>query len=217
MADDTALHGLTPPASPNRVALAMARWRRRSQLIKFYRRALPIAIGLVVLTLVGWVGLKGLLDSLPIINPAGATIRVKNPRFYGQDDKGRSFTIGGREAVRQRIDNKELIQLFGPVLKLVTGPDKTLSVDGNLGVYDQATKAVRLTGGVHLVDTGSKFDFHTGEALVDTKTGNISGNSPVQGRSPLGAVAASSYAVYDHGARVQFDGNVRSRIEQRSR
>ncbi|MBS0296523.1 MAG: LPS export ABC transporter periplasmic protein LptC [Proteobacteria bacterium] len=212
-ASDATLSG----PGPRRVAAAMAQWRRRSRLIRFYRRALPVAIGLIFLTMVGWVSIKGLLANLPNLNPAGATIRVKNPQFHGQDDHGRSFTIGGAEAVRQRIDNKEVIQLFSPVLKLATGPEKSLSVDGRLGTYDQASKSVRLTGNVHLVDTGSKADFQTGEALIDTKTGNVTGNSPVTGKSPLGAVSASSYAIYDHGARMEFSGNVRSRIEQRSR
>jgi len=212
-ASDVTLSG----PGPRRVAAAMAQWRRRSQLIRFYRRALPVAIGMLFLTIVGWVAIKALIVSLPTLNPGAATIRVKNPRFYGQDDRGRSFTIGGAEAVRQRVSGKEVIQLFSPVLKLATGPDKSLSVDGHVGTYDQVSKSVHLTGNVHLVDTGSKADFQTGEAQIDTKTGNVTGNSAVTGKSPLGAVSASSYAIYDHGARMEFSGNVRSRIEQRSR
>jgi lipopolysaccharide export system protein LptC len=218
MADDTSLYASAAPAQPGRVALAMHQWRRRSHLIRFFRRALPVSIGLIMLILIGWVGLRGLLTNLPDISGiANATIRVTNPHFYGQDDKGRSFVIGGSEAIRKRIANREQIELKNPILKLSTGPGKTLQVTGLYGVFDQASKSVRLSGGVRLIDTASGFDFQTGEAVIDTKTGNISGNSPVSGRSPLGAVNASSYAIYDHGARVEFVGNVRSRIEQRSR
>ncbi len=217
MAEDTAAIAAAERAGSHRVAEAMAQWRRRSQLIHFFRRALPVAIGLIFLSLVGWVGIRSLLANLPNLNPAGATIRMTNPHFYGQDDRGRSFTVGGREAVRERIGGKDVVRLFDPHLKLATGPDKVMDATAKLGIYDEATKSVRLTGGVHLVDTGSHIDFQTGEALIDSKTGNIFGNSPVSGRSPLGAVNASSYAIYDHGARVEFNGAVRSRIEQRPR
>ena len=202
---------------PDRVALAMERWRRRSRMIRFFRRALPVAIGVIFASLVGWIGLRSVLANLPNLNPAGATIRMTNPHFYGQDDRGRSFTIGGSQAVRRRVRGKDIVQLFDPMLKLQTGPERTMEVSGKLGVYDEPTKLLRISGGVHMVDTGSHVDFRTGEALVETRTGNVTGNSPVNGRSPLGAVSASSYAIFDRGARIEFNGGVRSRIEQRTR
>ena len=52
-----------PEADIARVRSAMEQWRRRSRLIRFLRSKgpLPVAIALVSLSLVGWIGLKSLL------------------------------------------------------------------------------------------------------------------------------------------------------------
>ena len=51
-------------------------------------------------------------------------------------------------------------------------------------------------------------------AVEDTQAGVVRGEKGVNGRGPLGQVTASSYAIYDGGARAVFSGGVRSRIEQ---
>ena len=43
-------------------------------------------------------------------------------------------------------------------------------------------------------------------AVVDTSTGNVTGSKGVQGSGPIGTINASSYAIYDQGQRVVFDG-----------
>ena len=42
--------------------------------------------------------------------------------------------------------------------------------------------------------------------MVDTATGVVTGNKGVQGQGPLGTISASSYAIYDQGERVTFNG-----------
>jgi lipopolysaccharide export system protein LptC len=214
MADDAYAPPIRPNADATRVRAAMEQWRRRSRLIHFLRKALPVGIALVSLSLVGWVGLKSILASLPDASGKGALVRMTNPRFYGQDDKGRSFVMGGREAVRDN-NNKNLIGIVDPVLKLSTAPSKTMDVVAKTGTYDQASHLAHLTHQVHIVDGASGWIFDTGEAVVDSKAGLVSGNSPVTGHGPLGQTSASSYAIYDHGARVVFTGNVHSLIVQR--
>lgn len=203
--------------SEARIERAMDKWRRRSRLIRFLRRALPSAIGAVFAVLIGWILVNSVLANLPNLNPGGATIRMTNPHFYGQDDNGRSFTVGGREAIRRRVGGRDVVELFGPALRLQTGPDRAVEVTARAGVYDEGSKLMRLNRDVHLQDTYHHTDFQTGEAVIDSRTGDIHGATPVSGRSPLGAVTASSYAIFDRGARIEFDGAVRSRIDQRPR
>ncbi len=200
-------------ADIERVHRAMEQWRRRSRLIHFLRKALPVCIGLVTLSLVGWVGVQSLMANLPNLKSRGASVRMTNPRFYGQDDKGRSFVMGGREARRDSRGQGRVI-IEAPVLRLSTGPNKTMDVSSRTGVYDQGTKLADLRQQVHLVDTGSGFVFDTEQALVDSQAGTVVGNSPVKGHGPLGETSASSYSIQDHGAKVLFDGNVHSHIVQ---
>ena len=53
---------------------------------------------------------------------------------------------------------------------------------------------------------GTGFVLTTPEAVVDTSTGNVTGSKGVQGSGPIGTINASSYAIYDQGQRVVFDG-----------
>jgi lipopolysaccharide export system protein LptC len=214
----TADRGYTPaPVRPEvdaeRVHLAMERWRRRSRLIHFLRKALPVGIALVSLSLVGWVGLKSILANLPDLATNGGSVRMTNPRFYGQDEKGRSYVVGGKEAVRDASKAGHVI-LTAPVMRLSTGPNKTLDIAARNGLFDDSTKLAYLTNQVHMVDSGSGWIFDTSEAQVNSKTGDVTGNKPVSGRGPIGTTTGSSYAILDHGAKVVFTGNVHSHIVQ---
>jgi lipopolysaccharide export system protein LptC len=206
----------THPEDAERVHEAVTQWRRRSRLIHLFRRALPIGIGSVFVLMLGWVLLRSLLANLPDLATNGAVVRMTNPRFYGQDAQGRSFVLGAHEAERD-ARGKDVIRLYDPMLKLSTGPSRTMEVTAKTGVYDTGTRLARLAGGVNVRDTGQGYHLQTGEARIDTKTGVVSGNSTVKGQGPLGQISASSYAIYDQGARVVFDGGVRSRIEQSRR
>ena len=214
MADDTFPRAVAPePMASSRVREAMEQWRRRSRLIRFLRQALPATIAALGLLLVGWVSLKSLLANLPDLASRGAVLRMTNPRFYGQDSHGRAFVLGGKDASRDNR-GKDLISMTLPVLSLSTGPDKTMTVSANQGVYDQVTRRVGLAGNVHVVDSGSGWVFDTSRAGIDTHSGVVWGPAPVHGRGPLGETSASSYAILDNGAKVVFTGNVRSHIVQ---
>lgn len=197
-----------------RVHRAMSAWRRRSQLIRFFRKALPAAIAATVLALLGWVGIKQVMLGLEDLNARGDQARMVNPRFYGQDDKGRAFVLGAREAQRGQA---EQISLVEPMLRLGRTGGRATEITARKGLFDEKNRSVKLTGDVKVKDAGSGFNFLTGEAKIDTRSGVISGNAPIQGQGPLGQISASSYAIYDEGARVVFKGGVRARLEQGGR
>ncbi len=215
MSDD-AVHSnaIETAADAERVVRAMEQWRRRSRLIKFYRRALPVMIGLVLLSLFGWMGIKALMANLP--NLPGRGIRMTNPHFYGQDDKGQSFVLGAREASRPAGVN-QLIHLDQLLLKLSTGPNHTLQIEAARGVFDQTGHTARVEGTVKLSDTASGYAFVTDRALIDTRTTVVTGDRPISGHGPIGEISASSYGIYDRGAHLSFSGNVHTRIYQTRR
>lgn len=211
-----------PPNPPEgsldaqRVHAAAAQWRKRSKLIHFFRRALPIAIVTVAGALLLWVVGKSVWSSITGLKATeGAQIRVTNARFYGQDNEGRSFVLGATEAVR-RSAATQLVTLTAPNLKLNSKENKPTQATAARGVYDQRSQRVQLSGGVAVSDVGSGYRFDTERTTIDTKTGVISGDSPVRGSGPLGQFSASSYAVYDQGSRMTFKGNVRARINART-
>ncbi|WP_296815968.1 LPS export ABC transporter periplasmic protein LptC [Brevundimonas sp.] len=189
-----------------RVIEAMEQWRRRSRLIHFFRRALPVAIGLLLVGVVGWVVARTVLADMADREAQRAEVRMTNPRFYGQDSRGRAFVLGAAEAVQDRRRNG-LIDLTRPALRLDATGERPTEITSQDGVYSESERSVSLSGQVLVIDGGSGFRFRTDEAHIDTETGVISGDAPISGRGPLGTIDASSYAIYDQGARLVFEGD----------
>lgn len=189
-----------------RVVEAMEQWRRRSRLIHFFRRALPVAIGLVILGVVGWVVARTVLTDMADRAASRSEVRMTNPRFYGQDSRGRAFVLGAAEAVQDRA-RRQIINLTRPTLRLDATGERPTEITSQDGVYDEGDRRVSLTGQVLVIDGASGFRFQTDEALIDTETGVISGERPISGRGPLGTIDAASYAIYDQGARLVFEGS----------
>lgn len=189
-----------------RVVEAMDAWRKRSRLIRFFRRALPVSIGLLILGLLIWVIARTVMADMADQAARQADIRMTNPRFYGQDSRGQSFVLGAAEAVQDR-ERADLIRLTRPALRLNATGERPTEVTALNGVYDEQGDRLTLTGRVTVIDGGSGFRFETDQALVNTETGVISGQGAVRGRGPLGTIDASSYAIYDQGARIVFEGD----------
>lgn len=212
---DTAVH---PDAEDMaRVSEAMAAWRRRSRLIRFWRRALPALIAVVLVSLFGWVVVRSILADVQDLRGDGAVIRMSNPRFFGQDDRGRSFMLGAREAARSP-NAYQNVGLTDPVLRLDTDSAEPTVITAKTGAFDEKTQDVVLRGGVKVEGGPSEFAFTTEEARIDADSGVIRGDKPVVGSGPIGEIRASSYAIYDRGGRIVFRGRgdqqVSARIER---
>jgi lipopolysaccharide export system protein LptC len=203
--------GATSGADQARATIALAKWRRRSRLIHFMRRALPAGIGLLLLVLVGWVLVKSWLI-LPFNPGSLGVIRVVNPHYVGRDDHGRSYAIDAQEA-QKNIGGGD-IRLTEPRLQLITGQNRSLAVRARYGAYDDVAQQVVLKGDVRIASADGT-EFRTELARIDVRTGNASANSPVHGVGPLGEITASSYAIWDRGARAQFIGQVHARLQPR--
>lgn len=196
-----------------RRAAEMERWRRRSSRIALYRKALPWMMIAIVAAVIGWVGLRAVLSSRQEARSASSELRMTNPKFYGRDEKGRSFQLTAKEAVRSTGDASR-VTLAAPGMRLDVGGTNPMAVTGGKGVYREDTKVLTLDGGVKMKD-GRGTDLTSPEAVVDTQANVVRGQKGVTGQGPLGRISASSYAIYDGGDRVVFSGGVKSRIEQK--
>jgi lipopolysaccharide export system protein LptC len=202
--------GRSPAMNPQRLARAMDRWRRRSRVIHFWRRALPAIMILISLGVLMLVLARMLLGAH---GPAAQDqeIRMLSPKFYGRDQSGRPYTVTAKDAVRDSV-HIERISLNQPhmVLQSLTG-DPPTTVDSATGLYNENTKMLALDGQVRL-DDGKQDIFISEHALVNTDAGTVDGRSPVTGTGPLGQTSASSYAIKDSGRDILFIGNVKSHL-----
>lgn len=201
-------------AAEGRRAAEMDRWRKRSKRIGFARRALPYTMLAIVVAVAGWVALRAYLSARQSdVAAATNAIHMTNPKFYGRDEKGRSFQLTAGDAVRDAKDTS-LITLNGPGMILEAAGKPPIKVSGGRGVYREDTKQLEIQGGVNFQD-GRGSNFRSDNAKVDTQAGVVSGQNAVSGSGPLGQITASSYAVHDGGSRVVFSGGVRVHMENK--
>lgn len=198
-----------PSAGARRAEIA--RWKRRSRLIRSLRIVLPVVIGLIAAALVGEVVWRNIVELPTPQKEARTAIRLVNAALVGRVKDGRGFEIGARQALRDENDYQS-ITLMEPVLVIGEGLPNEARMSARLGVYSERDKLLRLRGGVRIID-GKGHSFASQEAIIDTRTGNVVGQSQVQGDGPLGQLNAKSYSVQDKGDRLIFKGGVHARIE----
>ena len=197
-------------ADEARLAEAAATWRARSRRVQLYRRLLPIVIVVLAGGALTWTVFRTVMSGVERKASESREIRLDNPMFHGQDAQGRSFVIGAQGAVRDPATGH--FRLVGPLLRLNLGGLKVTEVSADGGVYDEAKRTVTVGPNVKISDGRSGFTLLTPEAVVDTTTGVITGSKGIEGQGPLGAISASSYAIYDQGERVTFSGAGETKI-----
>lgn len=191
-------------ADEARVAVAGERWRKRSQRVQRLRRILPVIILLIAGSAVTWVVFRSVMSGVERRASESRELRLDNPMFHGQDAQGRSFRIGAEGAVRS--PDTEQYRLIKPLLELNLGGQKITKLTADGGHYDEAQRKVVIGPNVRISDGASGFALQTDEAVIDTKTGIITGDKGVVGNGPLGTINASAYAIYEDGRRIEFKG-----------
>ena len=199
------------PSAADRRSEAV-RWRRRSRLIRTLRVLLPA----VMLAIVGLLGAqvvwKSLSEQPSAQREARTAIRLVNARFVGRVEDGRGFMIGAKQAIRSE-DDYQSVSLIDPMLTVGEGEGASRVV-ARIGNFNERDKMLRLRGDVR-IDDGKGLRFLSQEAIIDTRTGKVVGQSQVQGDGPLGQLNAKSYSVEDKGDRLVFRGGVSARVEGR--
>jgi lipopolysaccharide export system protein LptC len=207
---------MTAQASPaethrlERRAREMRRWRRRSLIISAFRKLLPLVIIGIAVLFSGWVLFGGLFTSGGGRGPGPSSIHMTNARFLGRDAQGHGYVLTAIEAARDNIDFNK-ITLTQPTLAMDADGQKPTRLSADRGVYREDNRILLLDGHVSVRDSQGD-SFITDQAIVDTVNGAVAGKSPVVGQGPTGSISADSYAIYDRGQRLVFQGKVHSRL-----
>ena len=110
------------------------RWRRRSLFIRRLRVLLPAAIGLILITMAGFIVHTTLMGEKAKPVDTEAPIQLVNPRFVGRDNKGRAFVLTAKTATRDPQDYQRVI-LNTPALVLDEEGDNPMRISSLSGVY----------------------------------------------------------------------------------
>ena len=207
-------NGDPEPGAGRAKGVALEAWRKRSQRIRFLRRALPAAMIALFVLLLGWIAVRAVLTALNEANGASGRVHMTNARLHGRDGRDQAFVLTSKDAVRDERDANR-IELTHPALELSTQdgqPPK--KANGDHGVYLADRRILYMAGHV-VFDNGQGSRFTSDRAVVDLQADTVTGNSAVSGDSPLGHIDASSYSVDQHGDHVVFIGNVRGHLVNR--
>jgi lipopolysaccharide export system protein LptC len=194
-----------PPASAQSIQRGVQQWRRRARVVRVLRILTPSLILAILLGLAASVAYNAIKPTVETSQEQNQPIRLINPRFVGRDERGRAFVITAESATRDPQEYQK-VYLVRPALVLdEQGPDPTRII-ARSGIFHENTGKLEASGGVRLAF--SKGVLETAASQFDTKTGDLVGSGPVQGSGPLGEIHATSYAVRDKGATMEFHGRV---------
>ena len=193
-----------------RNSLPQGKARAHSRIVRILRVALPaIMVGLICVLAV-LVGAHAIKREASGRQDTTTPIRMVNPHFFGRDNRGRAYTLGARQAARDdRQFQKVLLQY--PTVTLNVGSPHPSTLTADAGVFREDTRILLLTGHVR-GDDAKTTTVATDRAIVNTRTGTVTGQGPLSSRTRVGDLNSKSFDVYEKGDRMVFKGGVHARL-----
>jgi lipopolysaccharide export system protein LptC len=187
--------------------------RLHSRLVKALRIALPATMVGMVALLVGLVIAHAVRRQEAAHRDASTPIEMINPHFYGRDSQGRAYVLGARQAARDEQSFQRVLLSY-PWVTLYTDGAKPQTMTADQGVYHEDTRILYLKGHVR-ADNAKDARFATDQAVVNTRTGQVTSPTALAGETSAGDLQSRSFDVYDKGAKVVFKGGVHARLNQK--
>ncbi|HEV2363139.1 MAG TPA: LPS export ABC transporter periplasmic protein LptC [Caulobacteraceae bacterium] len=187
--------------------------RVHSRLVRVLRILLPATMAAVVVALVALTAVHAVRRSTTARQDAAAPIRMVNPHFFGRDNQGRAFTLSAREAYRDEASLQTVILAY-PSVTLDAGGGRPSTLSADQGVYHEDTRILLLKGRVRANDRNSA-RFATDEAIVNTRTGAVTGAEGLSSQTSLGNIRSNGFDVTNKGDQMIFKGGVHARLKGR--
>jgi len=200
---------LAPAEEVARRAVALARWRKRSEQVHFFRRALPASMAILCVICVSWIGVRSLISHLRVA-PNVATIHMVHPIYYGRNDQGQPYRMKATLAVQGNVD-QDRVSLTDPSYSQATAYPAPEVVTADRGVYHKTAKLLDLYGHVRATD-GQDNHFESDFAHIDLNKSDVSGKVPMYAYGPSGTLRAQSYVILNKGQHMYFIGAVHTHL-----
>ena len=187
---------------------------RHSRWVRFYRRAIPVSLVLVLATVGSIAYFKPLhmLAKLPLdrLAVSGTKITMEAPRLGGFTRDGRPYDLTARAAA-QDLSNPGVLELTDVHATVETQDKAQVDLKAATGVYD--TKVDLLTLHTNIVLTSSTgYAARLNQATVDIKKNRITSNEPVEVKLTNGTVNANTLEVTENGEVIRFDNGVEMNV-----
>ncbi|HEY5963430.1 MAG TPA: LPS export ABC transporter periplasmic protein LptC [Xanthobacteraceae bacterium] len=181
--------------------------------MRFLRIAIPVVIVLTVgaTWLVSWLDPLKVLVRLPIdagkLVISGTRITMEAPKLSGYTKDRRWYELTA-SAAAQDITKPDQIELHDVRAK-VEAEDKssTMFLSAKDGVFNRKAGILTLNNDISL-KSSSGYEMKLNEAVVDTATGEVISNKPVEVITQHATLNADRLEVIKSGEVVRFVGNV---------
>lgn len=191
---------------------AFRRAMRHSRRVRMLRWAIPVAIVLIVgaVILVSWLDPLRVLIRLPTDSGtlviSGTKITMKAPKLSGYTRDSRWYELTASSAA-QDITKPNIVELHDVRAK-IQGDDKgVMYLTATEGMFDRKIGVLTLRRGVTLSSTDG-YELRLEDAVIDTGTGSVVSQKPVQVQMRQGTLNANAFEVLHSGEVVRFDGGV---------
>jgi lipopolysaccharide export system protein LptC len=180
--------------------------------VRILRVAIPIVIVLILggTMLVRWIDPLKVLVRLPIDSGklviSGSKITMEAPKLSGYTRDQRWYEMNAKSA-SQDVTKPDIIELAEVRAKIETADKTTIFLSAQTGMYNRKTSILNLNRNV-LLKSSAGFEMHLEEAVVDTASGEVVSNKPVEAFSQDSTLNADRLEVEKSGDIVRFVGSV---------
>ena len=191
---------------------------RHSRMVRLFRRAIPVALVVVLIGVVANAYFKPLriLAKLPIdkLVLSGSKINMEAPHIAGFTRDGRPYNLTARTAA-QDLTNPGVLEL-SDVLAHVTLQDRSkMELRAKDGVYDTKADIMMLKTNV-VITTSNGYTVHLDQAKIDNKAGRIVSDHPVAVQMTNGTIDAKGLEVIEGGDLIRFTNGVETHMVPQS-
>jgi lipopolysaccharide export system protein LptC len=194
-------------------AAVFRRAMRHSRRVRFLRWAVPavLAAMLLVVTAVSYFDpMRIILARIPgnatgmVIS--GTKITMQAPKLSGYTRDQRWYELSARGAT-QDVTKPDQLELDTIRAKIEAQDKSTMNLSATGGHYDRKSGILTLTNNVN-VTSSNGVEVRLNDAVVDTATGDIVSNKPVEVEMLQGTVKSNRLEVTAGGEVIRFDGGV---------
>jgi lipopolysaccharide export system protein LptC len=191
---------------------AFRRALRHSRRVRVLRFAVPVTIVLLLggFMLSTWLDPLRLLARVPGVDGrvviSGTKITMQAPKLSGYTRDARWYEFTAHSAA-QDVTNPNVVELRDIRAKIETEDKSTVNLSAADGVFDRKSGILTLGRDILLRSTGG-YEVQLSEAVIDTGTGEVVSNRPVEVRMLQGKLNANRLEVVKAGEVVRFEGGV---------
>jgi lipopolysaccharide export system protein LptC len=185
---------------------------RHSRRVRALRVAIPALIGIMLgmVWFVTWIDPLRILVRLPTDSGklviSGTKLTMQAPKLSGYTRDGRSYELTADSAA-QDVTKPNLVELRDVRAKIEAEDKSITNLSAAEGMFDRKTGVLTLGRDI-LIESTNGLAVRLTEAVVDTGSGDIVSNKPVEVRMLQGTLNATRVEVSKAGGVIQFGGGV---------